>query len=358
MKLIKSVLTSLVRGFDNEAFLAGARPHDPVDYQRPTLDGSGSAANDIPLDGTKDGASLSRWAPRTLDGCREPLAPGVPDMRGVWEVYEGAMLGHVERIEQAGNRITITTGGLVHDMFADGTLENGVNDTSGIDGPHIRVAATFEDGVHKLRPFNKRIVAVTRKLDGDELVWRYATTRNRFIVLTGTGSPLPDGNRAGPSTLVKAGDTHVLVDAGRGTVMRMAGGGSLPAFLAAVLITHLHSDHVCALNDVITTHWVMTQGNTPLQVYGPVGTAQFIERQIHALEPDIGYRIAHHDVLTSGPQVEVTELEPGDSFTVNDISVTTAATVHAPVEPTIGYRLEHEGSTARRPPPVLAPNGW
>ncbi len=27
------------------------------------------------------------------------------------------------------------------------------------------------------------------------------------IVLTGTGSPLPDANRAGPSTLIKAGDT-------------------------------------------------------------------------------------------------------------------------------------------------------
>ena len=27
------------------------------------------------------------------------------------------------------------------------------------------------------------------------------------IVLTGTGSPLPDANRAGPSTLLKAGDT-------------------------------------------------------------------------------------------------------------------------------------------------------
>lgn len=41
------------------------------------------------------------------------------------------------------------------------------------------------------------------------------------IVLTGTGSPLPDANRAGPSTLVKADDTHILVDAGRGVVMRM-----------------------------------------------------------------------------------------------------------------------------------------
>ncbi|MEC9427058.1 MAG: ribonuclease Z, partial [Actinomycetota bacterium] len=30
------------------------------------------------------------------------------------------------------------------------------------------------------------------------------------LILTGTGSPLPDANRAGPSTLVKAGDTHIL----------------------------------------------------------------------------------------------------------------------------------------------------
>lgn len=166
------------------------------------------------------------------------------------------------------------------------------------------------------------------------------------IVLTGTGSPLPDPNRAGPSTLVKAGDTHVLIDAGRGVVMRLAGAGSLPGFLAGVLITHLHSDHVCALNDVITTQWVMTQGNKTLQIYGPVGTAQFVERQLSALEPDIGYRIAHHEVLTVGPQVQVTELEPGDSFSIDDVEITTAATEHAPVHPTIGYRLSHGGSSA------------
>ncbi len=166
------------------------------------------------------------------------------------------------------------------------------------------------------------------------------------IVLTGTGSPLPDANRAGPSTLVKAGDTQILVDAGRGVVMRLTGAGSMPPFLAAVLITHLHSDHVCALNDIMTMHWVMTQGNATLPVYGPPGTAQFVERQLAALEPDIGSRIAHHDVLTEGPKVEVTELEAGDSFSVNDVQITTAATEHAPVRPTIGFRLEHEGSSA------------
>lgn len=165
------------------------------------------------------------------------------------------------------------------------------------------------------------------------------------IVLTGTGSPLPDPNRAGPSTLIKAADTHILVDAGRGVVMRMAGAGSMPAFLAGVLITHLHSDHVCALNDVMTTHWVMTQGAT-LKVFGPPGTAQFVERQLHALEADVGYRMEHHEELTQGPQVDVTELEPGDSFALNDVNVTVAATEHAPVRPTIGFRVEHQGSTA------------
>ena len=165
------------------------------------------------------------------------------------------------------------------------------------------------------------------------------------IILTGTGSPIPDPNRAGPSTLVKAGNTHILVDAGRGAVMRMAGAGSMPPLLSAVLITHLHSDHVCALNDVITTHWVMTQGAT-LSIYGPPGIAQFVERQMFALEPDVGYRIAHHDELTAAPSVEVTELEPGASFAVNDVQVAVAATEHAPVRPTIGFRLEHEGVVA------------
>ena len=160
LKMIRVGVGGFLRKPDNEAFQSWARPHDPVDYERLDLDGSGVKAADIALDCTQRGASMEVWAPRTLDGCREALAPGVPDLRGVWECYDGRMKGHVERIEQAGNRITITTGGLVHDMFADGTLEKGVDDTSGIDGPRIRVAATFEGGVHKLRPFAKKMVAV------------------------------------------------------------------------------------------------------------------------------------------------------------------------------------------------------
>ncbi len=146
---------------------AAARPHDPADYVRPNLDGSGKVATDFPLGKTAPGASLDVWPERVMDGCTEPLAAGAPDLRGVWEVYEGRMKGHVERIEQAGNRICITTGGLVHDMYCDATLENGVDDIAGFEGGRIRVAATFENGVHKLRPWAKRILVVTRRLEGD-----------------------------------------------------------------------------------------------------------------------------------------------------------------------------------------------
>jgi len=181
---IIAIIRNLVGGVDNDELASYARPHDPADYVIPDLDGSGGKASEVPLDGTADDASWDVWPARTLDGCREPLVEGAADLRGVWEVHEGRMKGHVERVEQAGNRITITTGGLVHDMFCDGTLENGVDDLAGIGGAPIRVAANWDDGVHKLRPFGKKVVAVTRKLDGDEMIWRYGPFRNRLRRLT------------------------------------------------------------------------------------------------------------------------------------------------------------------------------
>lgn len=167
------------------------------------------------------------------------------------------------------------------------------------------------------------------------------------IVLTGTGSPIPDPNRAGPSTLVKVGELeHILIDAGRGVVMRMAGAGSIPPLLSGVLVTHLHSDHLTDLNDVITTHWVMSPGPRELKIVGPPGIARFVELTLAALEPDMGYRIAHHDDLDYRPAVAVTEVEPGDVFELGSASVSVFETIHAPVHPTVGFRIEHDGKVA------------
>ncbi len=162
------------------------------------------------------------------------------------------------------------------------------------------------------------------------------------VTLLGTGSPIPDPDRAGPSTLISAGDEHVLVDAGRGVLMRLAGAGVGPLQLSAVLLTHLHSDHITDLNDVITTRWVMSFEPTPapLRIVGPVGTATMVDHLIASLECDIAYRIAHHADLTTPPAVEVIEVAEGPVEVGTAMTITAGPTDHKPVEPSVGYRFD------------------
>ncbi len=172
-------------------------------------------------------------------------------------------------------------------------------------------------------------------------------TPDLVLTLLGTGGPLPDAHRAGPSQLVSAGTTHLLIDAGRAVVMRLAAAQVPVSGLAAVLLTHLHSDHITDLSDVITTHWVTTFEPTPLRIIGPVGTERVVHHLLEALGPDICYRMDHHDDLTAPPMVTVTEvaLTPGSNTIVDvalagvDLAITAAATDHRPVEPSIGYRI-------------------
>ncbi|MEY3748697.1 MAG: hypothetical protein RLZZ449_591 [Actinomycetota bacterium] len=168
------------------------------------------------------------------------------------------------------------------------------------------------------------------------------------ITLLGTGSPLPDPRRGGPATLVRTSGHQILVDAGRAVVMRLAGAGTLPVMLNAVLITHLHSDHLTDLNDVITTHWVMSQQPTTLTIYGPPRTNEVVQATLAALAPDISYRLAHHqDTLTWKPQVEVIEVTPGDQFSIGPVQVKVAETHHRPVEPTVASLVRCELETGR-----------
>src|SRR5450755_5030428 len=117
------------------------------------------------------------------------------------------------------------------------------------------------------------------------------------VVLLGTGNPLPDPMRAGPSTFVRAGAHHFLVDCGRGVLLRAAAAGTGANQLSAVLLTHLHSDHLTDLNDVITTRWVTTFAPTPLTIIGPPRTGEVVDGIRASLRPDVEYRLAHHDDL-------------------------------------------------------------
>ena len=164
------------------------------------------------------------------------------------------------------------------------------------------------------------------------------------ITLLGTGSPIADPHRAGPATLVQAGGEHYLVDAGRGVLMRLAAAGVPVGQLTAVCITHLHSDHITDLNDVITAMWITTFEPTPLRIIGPPGTRELVGHILASLGPDIGYRLAHHDDLTQPPLLDITEVDGVDrtDVTVGAVRVTVAPTDHRPVEPSIAFRFDHD----------------
>ncbi len=156
----------------------GAEHYDPTPLA-PTLDEATTKAKDIPRANTPPGG-YDDWPPPVLAGCDEPLVDGAPDLRGVWQAYKGPLKGHIERVEQAGDRVVITAGRVIHDMFADGTLEGGVNDVGEGTGDAISVAARFEDGRLNLYPGDKGIVVVTRYRDGDDMVWRWGPWKNRL----------------------------------------------------------------------------------------------------------------------------------------------------------------------------------
>ena len=76
-------------------------------------------ANDIPVANTPAGGYGASFPPLILGGCTEPLAPGAPDLRGIWKTISATrggepvpaddrLMSYSERIEQCGNRIPFT----------------------------------------------------------------------------------------------------------------------------------------------------------------------------------------------------------------------------------------------------------
>jgi len=97
-------------------------------------------ADDTPIAHTPEGGWQGDMPPPVLAGCTESLAGEAIDMRGVWKAFTSEVDGepagdidHVERIEQCGNRVVITSTGVIHDMRTDSTLTNGVHDVSGLN---------------------------------------------------------------------------------------------------------------------------------------------------------------------------------------------------------------------------------
>ncbi len=71
------------------------------------------------------------------------------------------------------------------------------------------------------------------------------------LTLLGTGCPQADTERHGPASLVCHNDLAFLVDCGSGVTQRLLAAGCSGRELDAVFLTHLHSDHIVDLFQLI-----------------------------------------------------------------------------------------------------------
>ena len=168
------------------------------------------------------------------------------------------------------------------------------------------------------------------------------------LTILGTGSPIHQPQRFGPSQVVSGGGKNILVDVGWGSTIRLFQASIPPQRIDAVLITHLHSDHTTDMADFLVMRWVGAIRHA-IPIYGPVGTASMVKAFQEAMAADTGYRLAHHGdkLWDGGLAADVTEFEAGtepvEVAQIGDIVVKAFEVDHFPVKPAYGFRLERAG---------------
>ena len=174
----------------------------------PALDDSGLRAAEIPK-GNTPGCGYDFFPLPILAACTEPLPPAADDIRGLWRGVSGGHVGHVERVEQCGNRVVVTAAGLIHDYGPNSTGGLNTTDTEGsvlftLHGREycMRTSASmiWEDKILNFYVFGWGPRVVRRYRDGDELIWEYfdrsVTRMERLCTLPDKHKlPTPRGRR-------------------------------------------------------------------------------------------------------------------------------------------------------------------
>jgi ribonuclease Z len=143
------------------------------------------------------------------------------------------------------------------------------------------------------------------------------------LCLIGTGGTVPLPGRALASALVRVGGRLMLIDCGEGTQVAMRAPGWGFGGLEAILLTHVHADHVAGLPGLLLT--LGLSGRTAaIDVYGPKWTLE-VTQALTVLVPSLPY------------EVRVRELVGGEQIETCGLSVSTVALRHR--APCLGYRL-------------------
>jgi ribonuclease Z len=173
-----------------------------------------------------------------------------------------------------------------------------------------------------------------------------------YAGLCGSGSPMPDANRAGPCVAVLAGSHLFIVDAGEGSTKNVLLMKFPIGKADAILLTHFHSDHIADLGEMELQRWVGGSNKTPIDVIGPSGVERVVGGFNIAYQLDVGYRVAHHGPeivpptgaggiarpfrLSDDPRASVVVLDR------DGVRITAFKVDHRPVAPAVGYRFDYK----------------
>jgi ribonuclease BN (tRNA processing enzyme) len=174
------------------------------------------------------------------------------------------------------------------------------------------------------------------------------------IVMLGTGTPIPDPDRAGPAVAIVVDTFAYLFDAGVGVVRRAsaAGKSGVPSFapprpgaqpnprFEKIFITHLHSDHTMGLADAIFTPWIQGK-RQPVDIFGPSGLNYLVQTILDGNAEDIRDRVASAGGPSrEGWQAKVHEVAPGEVFRDARVTVRAFQVPHGEWPNAYGYRID------------------
>lgn len=191
------------------------------------------------------------------------------------------------------------------------------------------------------------------------------------VYVCGAGSPLPDPKRSGACLGVIAGKKFFVFDAGAGGSQNLAQMGFPLTATDEIFLTHLHSDHIDGLGQMLLGAWINSPRKTPTRISGPVGTSQVVEGFNMAYQIDSTYRTAHHGAAIANPAsfgaVAREIVLTGTKAVVYDkdgVKITAFKVNHKPVSPAFGYRIDYKdrsvaisGDTAYEPTIAVAAQG-
>jgi ribonuclease Z len=172
------------------------------------------------------------------------------------------------------------------------------------------------------------------------------------VCLAGTGSPMPDPKRKGMCTIVLAGKQLFIIDSGPGSTLNLELMRVPLGDIEAVLLTHMHSDHIGGLGELMLKAWTGGARTEPLKILGPKGVDSVVNGFNQAYALDAGFRYAHHGNAVaplegaggSPETIEVLDETNGTVvFQTGDLKVTAFLVDHRPVEPAFGYRFDYKG---------------